>query len=120
MFMRADYSIFMKTQQDLPILLGLRLKHLRIQRHWTQEELAERIGISSKYLSSIERGKENPGLSTIARIAEGLQIEPIEMFDFAHEGKSRVELQEIIQKLMKNADDDKLKIATRFFSALCG
>ncbi len=119
MFKRADYSIKMRIYHQLPILLGLRLKHLRTQRRLTQEELAERIGISSKYLSSIERGKENPGLSTIARIAEALQIEPREMFDFVHEGKSRAELHDIIQKLMNDVDDDKLIIATRLFSALC-
>ena len=60
--------------------LGQRLKHLRRMRGYTQERLAERIDISPKYLSSIERGAENPTLDLLGRLAQGLQVELYELF----------------------------------------
>jgi transcriptional regulator with XRE-family HTH domain len=60
--------------------LGQRLKHLRRVRGYTQERLAERIDISPKYLSSIERGAENPTLDLLGRLAQGLQVELYELF----------------------------------------
>lgn len=38
--------------------------------------LAERIGISNNYLSSIERGKEKPSLEIIVNICNALQVTP--------------------------------------------
>ena len=55
--------------------VGQRLRHLRQVRGYTQEQLAERIEISPKYLSSIERGAENPTLNLLSRLAQGLQVD---------------------------------------------
>jgi len=55
-------------------LIGLRIKNLRRSKGLSQEELAEKMGISPKYLSSIERGKENPTLDTFIKLAEALNI----------------------------------------------
>src|SRR6266540_5312393 len=63
-------------------LLGLRVKHLRQLRGYTQEQLAERIDINAKYLSSIERGVENPTLGLLIRLARGLQVDLYELFQF--------------------------------------
>jgi transcriptional regulator with XRE-family HTH domain len=43
---------------------------LREAQGWTQEDVAERAGYSAKYISEIERGRRDPPLSTLARIAE--------------------------------------------------
>ena len=42
--------------------IGLRIKELRAKKSLTQEALAEKVGINPKYLSNIERGKENSSL----------------------------------------------------------
>lgn len=41
-----------------------------------QNTLAERIGISNNYLSSIERGKEKPSLEIFVSICNALQVTP--------------------------------------------
>src|SRR5919197_792121 len=63
-------------------LLGQRVKHLRRLKGYTQEQLAERIEINPKYLSSIERGAENPTLDLLRRLAKGLQVDLYELFQF--------------------------------------
>ncbi|MCK5606978.1 helix-turn-helix transcriptional regulator, partial [Candidatus Pacearchaeota archaeon] len=42
--------------------------------------------IKPKYLSSIERGKENPTLNTLINLAESLQIDLSEIFTFVEKG----------------------------------
>jgi hypothetical protein len=46
----------MEAKRDL----GRRLKTLRKRAALTQEDLAERAGLNPKYISGIERGRENP------------------------------------------------------------
>jgi transcriptional regulator with XRE-family HTH domain len=60
--------------------LGRRVKELRQLRKYTQEQLAERMEINPTYLSSIERGGENPTLDLLIRLAKGLQVELYELF----------------------------------------
>ena len=39
-----------------------RLKALRAERNWTQQDLAERAGVSRQTIHSIEAGKYDPSL----------------------------------------------------------
>lgn len=55
--------------------LGGRIHALRKDRNLTQEELAQRCGISQKYLSEIERGQKSPSWETLVALAhKGLQL----------------------------------------------
>lgn len=49
--------------------LGSRVKHLRQQRNWSLEELAQASGVSRSMLSQIEREQVNPTLAVTFRIA---------------------------------------------------
>lgn len=40
----------------------------------TQKELAEKTGIDQSDISKIERGSANPSLSTLKRLAEGMDM----------------------------------------------
>ena len=62
-------------------LVGSRIKALRAKKGLTQEELSERVGINPKYLSSIERGKENPTFNTLIALSESLSVDFGEMFN---------------------------------------
>ncbi len=54
--------------------LGARIRRLRVDRRWTQEQLAEQAGVHYKYLGDVERGVRNPALFNIARIARALGV----------------------------------------------
>ena len=52
-----------------------RLRELRKQRSWTQEQAAENCGIGYKLYQLYELGiKNNPGLLTLEKIANGYGI----------------------------------------------
>ncbi len=60
--------------------LGKRIKLLREQRHLTQEKLAEKSGISLDYLGKIEVSINRPGLITLLKISNALEISMEELF----------------------------------------
>ncbi|TGY64963.1 helix-turn-helix domain-containing protein [Dubosiella muris] len=43
--------------EDLRLDRGNRLRRYRLNKHLTQDQMAERLGISSKHYSEVERGK---------------------------------------------------------------
>ena len=104
----------MATKKEL---IGARIRSLREAKGLTQEKLAEVMDINSKYLSNIERGKENPTLDMLIRFAEALKVEMWEMFDFGHEVGIK-ELREALNKLSKEADEEKLRTAVKLLRAI--
>ena len=60
----------------VPELLGHRIAKHRAELGWTQNELAERVGISRVALSHIESGISNPGERTVALLAGVFKLEP--------------------------------------------
>ncbi len=59
---------------------GERVRSLRTSHHYSQEELAERAGISVSFLSMIERGQRLPRITTLAAIAAALGTDLSQMF----------------------------------------
>jgi transcriptional regulator with XRE-family HTH domain len=55
------------------------LKRLRKEREITQEQLAFDAGITASALSRIERGLNDPGWTTVNRIAKALGISLVEL-----------------------------------------
>ena len=62
--------------------LAKRLKQLREERGLTLEKLAYENGLAKGNLSEIEKGKVDPKLSTLGRIAEGLGISLKDLITF--------------------------------------
>ena len=68
--------------------LGHAIQLARSKRKLSQAALAKRAGISVSYLSLLERGRRDPPLSTIQRLAAAL-VMPVEILFFlgAEEGE---------------------------------
>ena len=56
-----------------------RLRELRAARGWTQQDLADRLGVSRQTANAIETGKYDPSLPVAFRLARlfGLAIEDV-------------------------------------------
>lgn len=52
------------------------LRRIRHDRQLTQEELAHRAGLSSRYVGSIERADVSASVTILGRLAEALKIDP--------------------------------------------
>ena len=47
---------------------------------WTQEQLAEKSGVSRSRISKMEHGKENFNIESLFLLAQSLEIDYIELF----------------------------------------
>jgi transcriptional regulator with XRE-family HTH domain len=55
------------------ILLGQAIRTRRDQLGLSQEKLAEKCGFDRTYISMLERGKRNPSLLNLLKLAKGLK-----------------------------------------------
>ena len=60
---------------DIPkTLFATMVKNARMDRHWTQEELAEKLGVSPTYLGDLERHKGTPSLPLFCKAMRLLNL----------------------------------------------
>lgn len=57
----------------------MNLRRKRHDQHMTQEKLAERAGLSTRYVGAIERGDVSASVTVLGQIAEALGVEPGEL-----------------------------------------
>lgn len=69
--------------EERRILIGLNINYCRRARQLTQVELAEAVGISSNYLSQIERGCKSISLDKLLKISDELGVDVKSLFDFS-------------------------------------
>lgn len=60
--------------------LGKRIQRLRKKAGLTQEQLAEKVGISMKYVQFIENARRIPALKTLYKIARALGVKSSDLF----------------------------------------
>lgn len=63
--------------------MGRRIASIRVGEGWTQEELADKAGISAKYVSRVEQDNANLSADVLKRLADALKTS----MDFLFEGK---------------------------------
>lgn len=62
--------------------LGRRIRLLRRDRKFTQEQLAREANLDYKYLGEVERGRKNISVESLARVAAALHVKIVELFLF--------------------------------------
>lgn len=100
------------------IALGKRIQLLRRRAGLTQEQLAERTGLSLKHLGELERGRANPTFSSLENLASSLDVPLVAMLDFEHEGMAPERIREELELMIGSATDNDLKIIYRIVRAL--
>jgi len=97
-------------------MIGDRIKELRARKNVTQEQLAEKVEINTKYLSSIERGKENPTLDIFIRIAKALDVDIGDVFNQL-EIEDPAKRLPAINALLDQASEEQLKTVLKILLA---
>lgn len=87
--------------------IAKKIRLARKQAKLTQEELAEKIGITAKQLSRIEVGTYTPSLPTFLKIIQELKID---LKDFGIDNKNRTTpvRDEFLKFIYKTPDDELL------------
>lgn len=64
---------------DWRVIVGKNVRRFRQRADMTQEQLAFAAEIDLTYVGGIERGKRNPSVLVLVRIAKALGTEPAEL-----------------------------------------
>jgi transcriptional regulator with XRE-family HTH domain len=69
----------MSKRDKILSALGLNVRKHRETCESTQEKLAEKSGLHATYISDIERGRRNPGIKNVAKLAKALCLSTSEL-----------------------------------------
>lgn len=64
----------MRSNAKLPKILSKRIKRCRSDLGLTQEDLAEKVGVSRVYIGYVEQGRNSPSLEILEKIAKALKV----------------------------------------------
>ena len=60
--------------EDVCVRFGEKLRDVRLELGYSQEELSFKAGLHRTYISSVERGKRNISLTNIEKLADALGL----------------------------------------------
>ncbi len=84
---------------------GKRIKYLRNKANFTQEKLAEIVGIDTKHVSHIETGRSFPKADLIDKFANAFGVNCEELFSFAKEKDRELMIKEINETIQETDDN---------------
>jgi transcriptional regulator with XRE-family HTH domain len=64
---------------DLKEVMAINLRRIRHDKRLTQEELADRSGLSARYIGAIERSAVSASVTVLGQIADALGVDPSEL-----------------------------------------
>ncbi|WP_101547262.1 helix-turn-helix domain-containing protein [Brevibacterium iodinum] len=64
---------------ELQRVVGENLRRHRLRLGLSQEAFAERLGVHRTYMGGVERGERNLTLKTVEKLAETIDVSPIEL-----------------------------------------
>ncbi len=70
----------MKKKHPSLIKLGNKIRELRKDKGFSQEDFAAEVGLDRTYMGSVERGERNIAALNLIRIAKYLKVEIGELF----------------------------------------
>lgn len=77
---RKKVFLLNNRNPDIKPILGKLIKTLRLKQGISQEDLAGMCEVDRSYISLVERGENEPSVSKIFEICEGLKIKPSDFF----------------------------------------
>lgn len=87
--------------------IGKRIRAVREEKGWSQEEFAERIGLSVTYTGMIERGERVPKLETFIRIANTLGTSADVLLADVLDSRLDIQASAMNERLDKLPDEDR-------------
>jgi len=99
-------------------VLATNLKENRRKLRMTQEELAEKAGVSTHYIAMIETCKKYPKPDMLEQLAKTLEIEPYKLFSVEYDPNEPLErlhqkiitdMRQIVSEVVEKVIDSKCK-----------
>ena len=69
-----------KLKSDARSILANNIVYYRLQKGWSQEDFADKLGTTPTYVSNLENAKRNVTSDFIDKLADSFGVEPHELF----------------------------------------
>ena len=86
--------------------VGENIKQLRVSRKWSQQKLADEIGLSRNYISELENNKRNLSVTTLKNLAIKLNVPIGLLIDEDPLPKLPSDVYELLEELSGNKGDN--------------
>lgn len=96
------------NDRDVKELFGKKIKTLREQKQFSQEDLSVKLGITQRQISMIERGLSFPKLPTLNKIANVFDCGIQSLFDYEHL-QSDLILKNQLKNIIDNSNSEKTR-----------
>jgi transcriptional regulator with XRE-family HTH domain len=73
----SDYKAIQKTR----MIFARKLKEFRVQKGFSQEELADIAELHRTYVGSVERGERNISIDNMERLADALGVQLMDLLN---------------------------------------
>jgi transcriptional regulator with XRE-family HTH domain len=88
--------------------LGITLKNARNALEMTQEQLAEHLDVSTRYIMQIENGHKKPSYKLLLRIVRKLYIQPDSIF-YPEKPSKDSQIEDLV-RMLYNCDERSMKV----------
>lgn len=89
------------------ISVGMRIRELRKERSFSQEQLALRADLTTSYIGMLERGLKSPTVDTLDKISGALEISIEELFISSRNGGSQYQVRKLSDKIEELPEQTK-------------
>jgi len=112
----------MEEKTNIKDIFSKKIRENRRKCGFTQEKLAEIVGISTHYLAMLETARNFPTSDTLERLASALEVPVYELFTFDHSPKEELEqlrqdimneINQTVSKAIKESFAEESKIAKK-------
>ena len=94
------YFLFMDIGEQLEYIKN-KIKTIRTKKGISQMELSLRSNLSQSFIVNVEKGKKQPSVLTLIRIAEALEVNPQDFFPESINLDTKEHTKEKIRKLLE-------------------
>lgn len=96
--------------------IGKKIRQIRKEKGFSQEELSEKIDISPRHMCTIENGNSFPSIETFIKIAEILDININDFFNLNVESNDNLRAE--IYSLIQTSTVQELKLIQNIITAI--
>jgi len=98
--------------------VGDRIRQLRKARGYSQEKLADKADLHYTHIGSIERGEKNWSIETLVKVANGLNVEISDLFQFPIQATEAKKIKKSLIEEINLASPETIKILSDLLNGL--
>lgn len=97
----------MQKENTVEQMIGKRIKKLRKEKGYTQQQFSEIIGISTNYLSDVERGRSSVRLDKLVSMINALECSADDVFADVVKSGYRIKASRLSERLELLPPEDR-------------